>query len=446
VRTREGLLADPAAPLNGAHSAHSAHNVLAILANDRLIEPSRSQVTGHGPESGGHTGTNGTSAAEPRLHCTSCERPLWTWLIRALAAADHFQEAAAACAVVKHESERLGAIWRESLWHCECAELLFDVGHLDEALAQAEAGLRPTGHPAYEDYIPAHTVLARISVHRGDVAAAGEHLLRVAERLANDGTAADKVDLNWSLALFYAASGRPNTAVQKLVDVEEHAGPEALLLANRPTAAAALVRLARDTGLDAEAERAADVARRITERNPAVASLAGGVDHAEGLLHRDPAALRRAVEYYRLSGRPLATGIALEDVARHEHEARNKAQAARHLESALDLYKHCGARRDAARVQKELRRLGAHDVRDSDRPKSGWGSVTSAELRVVRAIVDGKTNREAASTLFLSPHTVDSHLRHVFAKLNINTRVELTKQFIAHEDSLPVPMDADKTG
>ncbi|WP_181788036.1 response regulator transcription factor, partial [Streptomyces phytophilus] len=73
----------------------------------------------------------------------------------------------------------------------------------------------------------------------------------------------------------------------------------------------------------------------------------------------------------------------------------------------------------------------------AQRPKSGWKSLTGAELRVVRAIVDGRTNREAAGVLFLSPHTVDSHLRRVFAKLDINSRVELTKQFLAHEAAAP---------
>lgn len=119
---------------------------------------------------------------------------------------------------------------------------------------------------------------------------------------------------------------------------------------------------------------------------------------------------------------------------------RNKARTVQLLESAMDLYLDCGAQHDFARVQKKLRLLGVHNVRGlaADRPKSGWESLTSAELRVVRAIVDGRTNREAASILFLSPHTVDSHLRRVFSKLDINSRVELTKHFIAQETFSPV--------
>jgi DNA-binding CsgD family transcriptional regulator len=76
---------------------------------------------------------------------------------------------------------------------------------------------------------------------------------------------------------------------------------------------------------------------------------------------------------------------------------------------------------------------GGRGRRRADRPTAGWESLTSAEPRVVRAIVDGKTNKEAASTLFPSPHTVGSHLGRVFGKLGINTGVELTKHFLTHE-------------
>jgi DNA-binding CsgD family transcriptional regulator len=57
----------------------------------------------------------------------------------------------------------------------------------------------------------------------------------------------------------------------------------------------------------------------------------------------------------------------------------------------------------------------------------GWGSLTDSELRVARLVAQGATNRDAADQLFLSPHTVSTHLRHTFAKLGINSRVELAR-------------------
>ncbi|MEU6540689.1 helix-turn-helix transcriptional regulator [Streptomyces sp. NPDC047000] len=55
----------------------------------------------------------------------------------------------------------------------------------------------------------------------------------------------------------------------------------------------------------------------------------------------------------------------------------------------------------------------------------GWATLTAAERRVAGHVAGGLTNRETATLLFLSPHTVDYHLRHVFQKLEVRSRVEL---------------------
>jgi DNA-binding CsgD family transcriptional regulator len=56
-----------------------------------------------------------------------------------------------------------------------------------------------------------------------------------------------------------------------------------------------------------------------------------------------------------------------------------------------------------------------------------WSRLTESERRVVRLVAAGATNREAADQLCLSPHTVNSHLRHVFKKLGINSRIRLAR-------------------
>lgn len=401
-----------------------------------------------GPGNGTRTTAGGLSAwAAPRPHCGACERPLWTWLVRALVAADQSDEATAVCEAVKQEAEKCGGPWPETLWYGHHAELLAAAGRLEEARGEAEAALRVADRSAPEDSRPARLVLARLSMHRGDLATASDQL-RMTERLVTGDGGADKARLDWALAQFHAASGRPAMMVQTLINVDGQVEPDPLLFTEAPTAAAMLVRLAKQTGLGAEAERAAEFARNIAERNPTVQSLAGGAEHAEGVLRNDMVALHRAVELHRHAARPLAAGSALEDAAQVEQGMGNKTRTVRLLESAMDLYRDCGAQRDMARVQKKLRRLGVHEERGpgTDRPKSGWESLTSAELRVVRAIVDGKTNREAASILFLSPHTVDSHLRRVFSKLDINSRVELTKHFLAHEALSPVLAASQRPG
>lgn len=424
----------------GCHTM-SVEHVRRTLARRDLREPDRIRLEGLLAEDANSMGTTtvieaARSRHEPEWqHCPNCGCPPWAWMIRALIAADQFEEASAVAAAIKQAARTQDEPWCELQWHAHRAELLVTLGRLGEARLVAEAGLRLSARSAPEESVPARAVLAQISLYYGDTATASEHL-RTAERLVS-GAAVDKTRLDWALTQFHAACGRPGMAVQTLLNVQANLSPDMLLFIEAPTAAATLVRLAMQAGLSAEAECAANLARRVTELNPDVASLAGGAEHAEGLLHHDPDALRRAAEYYQLSGRPLATGTALEDRAQEEHENRHQPQEVEFLGTALDLYLQCDARRDASRVQKKLRRLGVHRAggHGVDRPTSGWESLTNAELRVVRTIVEGKTNKEAASTLFLSPHTVDSHLRRIFGKLGINTRVELTKHFLTHENA-----------
>ena len=59
------------------------------------------------------------------------------------------------------------------------------------------------------------------------------------------------------------------------------------------------------------------------------------------------------------------------------------------------------------------------------RPATGWGSLTPAELDVVRLVAEGLPNRSVAERLFVSPRTVSTHLTHVFDKLAVTSRAEL---------------------
>jgi pimeloyl-ACP methyl ester carboxylesterase/DNA-binding CsgD family transcriptional regulator len=64
-----------------------------------------------------------------------------------------------------------------------------------------------------------------------------------------------------------------------------------------------------------------------------------------------------------------------------------------------------------------------------DAAGTGWDALTPAEREVARLIASGLTNGQVATRLGLSPHTVDGRLRRVFAKLGVNTRVELTAEY-----------------
>jgi predicted ATPase/class 3 adenylate cyclase/DNA-binding CsgD family transcriptional regulator len=66
------------------------------------------------------------------------------------------------------------------------------------------------------------------------------------------------------------------------------------------------------------------------------------------------------------------------------------------------------------------------------RPPTGWGSLTPTELDVVRLVAEGISNKDIATRLFVSPRTVQSHLRHVYNKLGLTSRVQLAQEAARH--------------
>jgi DNA-binding CsgD family transcriptional regulator len=72
------------------------------------------------------------------------------------------------------------------------------------------------------------------------------------------------------------------------------------------------------------------------------------------------------------------------------------------------------------------------------RPVVGWLSLTDAELPVVRLAGQGLTNTQIAGRLFLSRYTVETHLKHAFAKLGVESRAQLAT-LVAGQDDRPGP-------
>jgi DNA-binding NarL/FixJ family response regulator len=183
-----------------------------------------------------------------------------------------------------------------------------------------------------------------------------------------------------------------------------------LLLAagQRPDAASVTARLASDA-----------------DENPGFPGLRAAALHAHALLDNDPEQALAAVQAYRGDPRSLVRAAAFEDAGRLLGE-RAKDEAAGYLDEALRLQSTAGAERDAARVRRLLRDHGAQRARGrSDPAAAHWPELTASELAVVQLVVRGATDREVAQRLYISAHTVNSHLRHVFAKLGIESRVEL---------------------
>jgi DNA-binding NarL/FixJ family response regulator len=111
-------------------------------------------------------------------------------------------------------------------------------------------------------------------------------------------------------------------------------------------------------------------------------------------------------------------------------EAGERDRAVEQFEAAAKAFDACGAvgRRDAA--DRELGKLGRRVHRRTPRGKTegtGIELLTEREMEVARLVVDRKTNAEIAAELFLSPKTVETHIRHLFQKLEVSSRVEVAR-------------------
>jgi DNA-binding CsgD family transcriptional regulator len=69
------------------------------------------------------------------------------------------------------------------------------------------------------------------------------------------------------------------------------------------------------------------------------------------------------------------------------------------------------------------------------RPSTGWGSLTPTERDVVRLVSEGLSNKDIAAKLFVSPRTVDTHLTHVYTKLDLSSRVQLAQEVTRRRDA-----------
>jgi len=113
--------------------------------------------------------------------------------------------------------------------------------------------------------------------------------------------------------------------------------------------------------------------------------------------------------------------------------SRNRKLAREHLRSALETFELLDARPWIDRARAELAASGESLRR---RDTSTLDGLTPQELQIAMLLAGGKTTREAAAALFLSPKTIEYHLRHVYLKLDIHSRDELTRALARQAQAL----------
>ncbi len=106
---------------------------------------------------------------------------------------------------------------------------------------------------------------------------------------------------------------------------------------------------------------------------------------------------------------------------------RQRVRAREQLRAALEVFDRLGARPWADQATAELEATGETARR---RDASTLDELTPQERQIARLLAEGKTTREAAAAVFLSPKTVEYHLSHVYRKLGIRSREELREAFL----------------
>lgn len=319
-------------------------------------------------------------------------------------------------------------VWGAFLFEGGRGRHLMQMGRLDDAQAALEPAVEMAEDVPLAGVLDTAAAVARgqIAIHTGDVAWL-HRCLAYTESLRQSAPPAVRRHAAWLSALAAMARGDVAAAhrdVQTLVRADR-TGLESRL-PHDVTDEIDIIRIALAAG-DAElAALALATAEARRDHNPRIATLSGVAAHCRGLRDNDAGQLDEAVEAFARGPRPLALASALEDAGELSAREGSVDFAAARLTRALETYARIGASWDAARVRGRLRQLGVRRrLATTTRPRQGWAGLTESELNVVRLVARGLTNREAAERLYLSVHTVSSHLRSAFTKLGINSRVEL---------------------
>ena len=150
--------------------------------------------------------------------------------------------------------------------------------------------------------------------------------------------------------------------------------------------------------------------------------------HARALLADDASTatglFSAALDAHTGAARPFErarTELAFGELLRR---SRRRSDARRHLQAALDGFEGLGAPAWAERARLELQASGRTARR---RDPSTIDQLTEQEVQIAGLVAEGLTNRDIAAQLFLSPRTVDFHLRNIFRKLAITSRTELAR-------------------
>ncbi len=329
-----------------------------------------------------------------------------------------------------------------------CEALL---GHPPAPIAACHDGLRLARATRLHGHATEQlATLALTAAFNGDAAAADAHLARLTGTADRRGLTRAAALGTWAPACLDLAADRPADAAARL------RLPGGAGLAHPPSRLFAVPHLVEALVRTGDHERAARAYEHFRRWTDGIGSAPG----REALSRRCRALLAErdaeAEEHFTEALRLHEAAGAVFELARTEllygHRLRRgrRPRAARgHLRAALRIFERYGAVPWAAQAGAELRAagetvappaaappvpergVGTGGARGAEsappRAANGFGKLTAQQAHIARMAAEGATNREIAARLLLSPRTIDHHLRNVFTRLGIRSRVELAR-------------------
>ena len=333
------------------------------------------------------------------------------------------------------EAERAGrqvVAWAEQSWaprlaglRVQLVDVLYQQGRWDDAQAELELAVRQrdvatqviailyafqlliAGHR--DDRAQAARLTGLLSTHSGSAASNGANAIVLMARLLEAERSGTAEPVRRALKACLAA-------------------PASMILAIAEQMLPAMTRAARQSG-DTGLAQAVDELRGNAVPDGDRPETKASDDWSAGLSTGDPAPVLSALTYYRRSGRLPMLGNALEDAAVLQAAAGDTETARASFGEALEVYNELGAVWDSRRAAGRLRpfgvRSGVRGVRR--RPRTGWLALTDTERRVADLVAQGLSNPDIAVQLFLSRRTVETHVSHILAKLQLSSRRDVAK-------------------
>lgn len=235
-----------------------------------------------------------------------------------------------------------------------------------------------------------------------------------------------------ALGLVHLAEGAPETALDHLSEMYRDVSStrQGFLLAFSPELVEAAVRANQPDRAAGPLDRLITWASSTSEPG-----LGAVVARCRALMASGDTAeseFRRALELHAQAGGDLMGQARTELLfGQYLRRERRRSDASSHLRAALDIFQRLGVSAWANIAHDELRASG-----QSARPLrlNALHELTPQETRIALAVAAGTRNREIAAQLFLSPRTVDYHLRKIFQKVGLRSRAELIRLVLADEN------------